>query len=400
MAAHDYAAFSGDIATVALFWSDNDDAILSDNGAGAFNSLQFQAGLRYFNRSGNGLLHFDPSGKCGGSWACDGLVDWPVTTRDGYDVSPSNSDDTVRNALGALGYGAISSVATMLGKTDAAARYKAMQQSVLRSLVRLSLRRNATMAFFVDGAVGASASHAAVHSTLYAVSAGALDEAADPVLAGLVVAYLRAHGVPPSSCMMARWWTASLLHLGIVSADAADYALELLTKQDYPSFLDMMAQGATTTMEAWRPADKSNLDFAHPWCASPSFNVPGGVLGAAPEGPGWKTWRLVPQPSSVSSIDALVPSPQGMISVAYASSIGASQSNATVNFSILAGQDSVRVCLAVAGTAAQAAPFARPSSDVLVVDGAAVGTPQALGRFLCASVASVGKHVAQRITSV
>lgn len=30
---------------------------------GVYNSLQFEAFLRYFNRSGNGLLHFNANGR-------------------------------------------------------------------------------------------------------------------------------------------------------------------------------------------------------------------------------------------------------------------------------------------------------------------------------------------------
>ena len=71
-----------------------------------------------------------------------------------------------------------------------------------------------------------------------------------------LVAFLRRHGVPPSSCMMGRWWVSGLLRLGTWSPAAADLALEVLTAPTYPSWLDMLAQGATTTMEAWRPADK------------------------------------------------------------------------------------------------------------------------------------------------
>ena len=56
--------------------------------------------------------------------------------------------------------------------------------------------------------------------------------------------------------MMGRWWVSGLLRLGTWSPAAADLALEVLTAPTYPSWLDMLAQGATTTMEAWRPADK------------------------------------------------------------------------------------------------------------------------------------------------
>jgi hypothetical protein len=46
---------------------------------------------------------------------------------------------------------------------------------ILAGLAKYNLRVNGSEAYFVDGAVGASASHAAVHSTVYAVAAGAAD---------------------------------------------------------------------------------------------------------------------------------------------------------------------------------------------------------------------------------
>jgi alpha-L-rhamnosidase len=426
--ARDHALFSGDTALLAQLWSDSDTSILADGSGGAYNSLQFMASLRYFNASGNGLLSFAANGSCGGSWACEPLVDWPTGTRDGYDCGPDNREDTVRSALSALAYGALADVARWLSRPAAAARYDAMAAGVRAALRRLNLRggaggdgdrdgggggggasggASAAAAFFVDGAVGASASHAAVHSTLYAISAGAAD--GDAVLGAALAAFLRRHGVAPSSCMMGRWWVTGLLRLGVFSAEAADLALDVLTAPGYPSWLDMIAQGATTTMEAWRPEDKSNLDWAHPWCASPAFTVPGGVLGAAPLAPGWARFRVWPQASDLAAISAAVPTPAGMVELAYTaawSSPGggsggsAGSANATLALTVLAGQ-AAQVCLAVPGRAAQAAAAAAAAaSDTLIVDGAPAESV-AEGRFLCAAAdLAPGAHTVARVVEV
>jgi len=86
MAAEVHARYSGRVAPLAGLWSDDDEGIRGADPA--FNSMQFQAGSRYWNASGNGMLHFNPDGSCGGSWACEPLVDWPTSTRDGC-VPPS-----------------------------------------------------------------------------------------------------------------------------------------------------------------------------------------------------------------------------------------------------------------------------------------------------------------------
>lgn len=252
---------SNGVNLASTLWSDNDDSILSDSDA-SYNSLQFLAGLRYWNGSGRGLLSFPANGSCLGSWSCNGLVDWPTGTRDGYDVGRDNSDDTVRNALGIMAYNALGDIALWLGHNEASVRYKAMAATASEALLSLNLRHNGSEAYFVDGAVGSSADHAAVHSTLYSISAGVADAGGEPLakvsyeayylscafvarmatILQALTAYLARHGVAPSSCMMGRWWVDGLYNLGVYSADAADLALTVLTTDEYPSWRNMMAQ--------------------------------------------------------------------------------------------------------------------------------------------------------------
>lgn len=91
-----------------------------------------------------------------------------------------------------------------------------------------------------------------------------------------------------------------------------------------------------------------------------------------------------------------MPTPSGVLDVAYSAAWGASGSNATVTFAVGSGQ-AVRVCLALPGAAADLAAAPAAASDVLTVDGAAVAT-EAWGRFLCTAsdVAVAGTHVARR----
>jgi hypothetical protein len=265
MAARDHALFTGDLGPIRDFWAPSDRDITSPGGV--YNSLQVYSGLAYyFNTSGSGLLVFPPNGSCGGSWACNILLDWPTTTRDGYDASAANSEDTARSALGAMAIGAMGDAGGWVGKGGDGARYDTAAATIAASLATHNLRVvNSSYAFFVDGRVGPgpAPTHAAVHSTLLAVSAGAV--AAGGLNASVcrgLVAYLVGHGVAPSSCMMGRWWVEALYRLGVEVGEGADAALAVLTAKSYPGWLDMLAQGATTTMEAWRPQDKGNLDWA------------------------------------------------------------------------------------------------------------------------------------------
>jgi hypothetical protein len=139
------------------------------------------------------------------------------------------------------------------------------------------------------------------------------------------------------------------------------------------------------------------MDWAHPWCASPSFTIPKNTLGVAPTAPGWATWRAWPQPSSLVALQARVPTPAGMLSVAWSAPAGAR--NATLALTVLAGQ-AAEVCLPAPGTAAEqlAAAPARAAADELVVDGVRVPAPRAMGRFLCTTEdLAPGKHVVTRV---
>jgi hypothetical protein len=231
--ARDHALYTGDTAPLSDAYC-NATACIAVPPARAYNSLQFLSGYsHYFNASGSGLMAFPPNGSCGGSWACDVLLDWPTTTRDGYITDASNSEDTARSALGALALGALADAAAwVLGPGSAdAATYSAAAAGVRAALARHNLRVvNGSYAYFVDGRTGPAAEHAAVHSTLFACSSGACDSLPLGVSQGLV-AYLAAHGVAPSSCMMGRWWVEALYRLGVATASGADAAMAVLTAE-------------------------------------------------------------------------------------------------------------------------------------------------------------------------
>jgi alpha-L-rhamnosidase len=62
---------------------------------------------------------------------------------------------------------------------------------------------------------------------------------------------------------------------------AADLALAFLTSSAKNSWLSMIQQGATATMEAWSPDEKPNLSFSHPWCSGPNSVIVRHLLGVA-----------------------------------------------------------------------------------------------------------------------
>ena len=77
----------------------------------------------------------------------------------------------------------------------------------------------------------------------------------------------------------------------------------------------MLRQGATATMEAWSRSIKPNLSWSHPWCAGPNSVIVRHLLGVQPIGLGWARMQFAPQPSTLRTINATVPSRLGAIIV-------------------------------------------------------------------------------------
>jgi len=97
------------------------------------------------------------------------------------------------------------------------------------------------------------------------------------------------------------------------------------------SWMSMIEQGAGATMEAWDPADKSNLTYSHPWASSPASNIPRYLFGIMPTTPGYDTFDLRPRATSdVPWAHITVPTPKGEIGAAYDVSRGRTDVGASV----------------------------------------------------------------------
>jgi hypothetical protein len=237
------------------------------------------------------------------------LIDWPAGSRDGYDET---SVGAVPNSYIALAAERLGIIAGWLGETADQAYYANVSATIRKNL-RAQLY-NKTTGAFVDGL---GTQHASMHATLFATMAGAVDEAADPGMGATVVKTLQAKGMK-CSCMAAHWLLEGLYKIGWETAAAADHALAVLTSTAPNSWLHMIAQGATASMEAWTREEKPNLTWSHPWCAGANSVIIRLLLGVQPLAPGWTRWQFAPQPASLSMIQATVPSLLGAINVTIA----------------------------------------------------------------------------------
>ena len=382
--AHLDALETGSLEVADAVWSDDD---LSVDASGDFMSAQFMSGVRYFNLSGTDLLHFPPN--CGGPWGCQLLADWPTTTQDGYVVATSNTDDSIRNGIGAAAIRGMSALAGWRNDSVASARYSVMSSAIRAAFAKL-LVVNGSEAYYRDGL---NETHSAIHSTIYAV-AGADAGLGDETLACQLAAYLRRRDTGAASCMTARWHVEALFKLGVWCGAAADGALDLLSRERYPSWRFMITNAsATTTLEAWQPEDKSNCDYAHPWCASPAYHIPRLLMGIAPapqSAPGWTRVRAAPQPGDLTTARVTVPTPRGDILASFVQGPG------VVELRLTAAVPSI-VCLPPLHAAFGGGKAVAP--DTLTVDGVAVASA-AEGRLLCTLYdVGAGSHVMQRVVA-
>jgi alpha-L-rhamnosidase len=383
--AYEQALYTGDLRLVAQRYDD----------------LKMHSFVYFFNRDvglvvkGSGTM--GGSGcKCPASWSpagmppgiyealnckCEDLVDWPSGSRDGY-VSAGNNASAVANSYIALAAERMSVVAGWLGKTDDASMFGSIA-STIKTNLREKLYNTATGSF-VDGL---GIAHSSMHATLFPAMAGAVNETAAPGMGAAVVKTLREKGMK-CSCMAAYWLLEGLYRMGTHTADAADLALEILTSTDTNSWLNMIKQGATATMEAWTTSEKGNASWSHPWCSGPNSVIIRLLLGVRPTEPGWKRFDFVPQPSSLEWINATVPSKLGTIPV----TLKQTPTAITTSLHVPEG-GTARVCLPPPHAAASAE---QATEQQLLVDGAAVASVVE-GRMLCAKTdLAAGLHTIER----
>jgi hypothetical protein len=92
----------------------------------------------------------------------------------------------------------------------------------------------------------------------------------------------------------------------------------MIGSRDKHSWHQMVASGATATMEAWAPDLKWNTSWCHPAGATPIYLLITCMLGLQPAEPGWKTVRVDPQiPTSLEWINVRFPTVSGEIAVKY-----------------------------------------------------------------------------------
>jgi len=233
------------------------------------------------------------------------IVDWPAAERDKFDFKPVNA---VVNAFYCLNLSQVAEMANALGKTNEA--------SVLRSLgVCVKSAFNATFYDMKRGCYvdGEGSTHASLHANMLPLAFGLVPESERERVADFVT----------SKGMACSVYGAQYLLEALFEAGRDDAAIALMTSQAERSWVNMLKEGSTISLEAWGQKFKSNLDWNHAWGAAPANIIPRYVLGVRPLTPGFETVLIRPQSGNLE-VQGIVPTIRGPVTVGVRQKTGQS----------------------------------------------------------------------------
>jgi alpha-L-rhamnosidase len=253
----------------------------------------------------DGLVHKSPGNS---SQDLGDLVDWPVTSRDGYVFTSVN---TVVNAFQYAAFDALAKCAAALGRSDEETLMRERADTLATAMRDTLLDTPAGR--FRDGA---GTAHSAQHATAFPVALGVAAALDGEVLAK--IGDTLAAGGMKMSVYGAQFLLDALFRLG-----RADAALALLTSKATNSWLHMIDDlSATIVTEAWDPSLKPNMTFSHAWASAPANAVARHVLGVQVTEAGAAGFRVRPRTGTLTEVDGTVPSLRGPVSVSLRRSEG------------------------------------------------------------------------------
>lgn len=321
-----------------------------------------------------------------GLWSCPSSnpmtcnkpeIDWPSNMRDGFVFEPTN---TVVNAYTSLAMRRFADMAAALGGHDEdVALFNATGAAIAAAVHAAAF--NASSGAYIDG-IGTK--HTAWHSSVFALAMGVPPAQDAPAVWRYVVE--RSVGDPavcsPSNVYPAQW------ALEAFYANTSDYGhtgLAYMTCSGNNSWLAMIRAGATTTFESWDLDEKWNPTLSHSWGASPANIIPRHLFGVLPAAPGFASLLVRPQPGSLPSGFATVPTLRGPVSVAFNQSFadgGAFPSAIQLKLAI-PGATPARVCL----------PASACADGSIIVDGAPQTGERDSEHYVCLPALGSGNHV-------
>ena len=221
------------------------------------------------------------------------LVDWPPNERDDYEYGAVNFISNV------FYYDALNNLDLLLPGNG----YDSLAKQVRQKMLALFKRADGGLAD------NANSDHMALHTAVMALAFDLADRHDSAKLADFIV----------SKGMKCSVYMAQFLLDACFKANKAQHAIDLLRSDKERSWLNMIAQGSTISMEAWSNELKPNQDWNHAWGAAPANIIPRRLAGIRPLENGFKKFIIDPQAGDVKEFVMHHPSPKGEITLEYSS---------------------------------------------------------------------------------
>lgn len=154
---------------------------------------------------------------------------------------------------------------------------------------------------------GETTNHSSLHANFFALAFGLVPkEKTAPV-----VSFIQSRGM---ACSV---YGAQFLLDALYNVNQQQYALQLITSTGKRSWLNMLREGATMTMEAWGQEYKPNQDWNHAWGTAPANAIVRYIAGVQPLAPGYAQVQIKPQPATVEQVDLKLRTIRGDIAVQF-----------------------------------------------------------------------------------
>ena len=237
------------------------------------------------------------------------IVDWPHSNDEEFQSSEYKGEDdgyvyneynTVVNAYHYKAVCLLANIAKALGLEKDSYMYSNYAKSIKKTFNKYFF--DSQKGIYIDGL---GTSHSSLHANMFPL---AFDLVPEEYLDN-VVEYVISRGM---ACGV---YGAQFLLEALYKAKRGDIALNYLVNSSERSWVNMMREGSTISMEAWGNKFKPNQDWNHAWGAAPANIIPFKLVGYYPLTPGGEVVEIFPQIGSLSCVNASIPSLFGSIQI-------------------------------------------------------------------------------------
>jgi hypothetical protein len=207
--------------------------------------------------------------------------------------------NTVVNSFHYISLVRLAEIAGFIGKSDDVARYTKQAEKIKVAIQ--SKLFDTSKGLFIDGE---GATHSSLHANMFPLAFGLVPGEYQ----NIVVSFIKGKGM---ACSV---YGAQYLLEGLYLAGEEDVAFSLLTSKGERSWAHMIYDlGSTLALESWDESIKPNMDWSHVWGAAPANLISRFVMGVRPLEPGFKTFVVTPNLSSLRFAKSKIPTKYGTI---------------------------------------------------------------------------------------